>query len=102
MQVDPIALELLPDGRLRITWSDDVVSVYTVQQLWDVCPCAICHEKRAAALSRPSPIPDEQPPLTLAAMEPVGHYGYSIAFSDGHNTGIFTLELLRELGEQVK
>ena len=40
---------------------------------------------------------------TIAAVEvvdvsPVGNYAYSIAFSDGHDTGIYTLEFLRELG----
>ena len=101
MQVHPTALELLPDGHLRITWSDDVVRVYTIQQLRDACPCASCLHKRTAAESRPSPIPDERPPLTLAGMEPVGNYAYSITFSDGHDTGIYTLDLLHELGEQV-
>jgi DUF971 family protein len=32
-------------------------------------------------------------------MKPVGNYAYTIAFSDGHDTGIYTFELLRELGE---
>jgi DUF971 family protein len=30
-------------------------------------------------------------------MRPVGQYAYSIAFTDGHDTGIYTLEYLREL-----
>jgi len=33
-------------------------------------------------------------------MDPVGNYAYRILFSDGHDTGIFTLELLRELGRR--
>ena len=28
-------------------------------------------------------------------MNPVGRYAYGIDFSDGHNTGIYTLESLR-------
>jgi DUF971 family protein len=31
-------------------------------------------------------------------MKPVGNYAYSIDFSDGHDTGIYTLESLRQLG----
>jgi DUF971 family protein len=31
-------------------------------------------------------------------MEPVGNYAYSIRFSDGHDTGIYTFELLQALG----
>ncbi len=43
----------------------------------------------------------EARPLTIAKMEPVGNYAYSIAFSDGHDTGIYTLELLRQLGHEA-
>ena len=39
--------------------------------------------------------------MTIAGMEPVGNYAYSIAFSDGHDTGIFTMELLHDLGREV-
>jgi len=41
--------------------------------------------------------PDEPRPLTLSGMAPVGNYGFSITFSDGHDTGIYAFELLREL-----
>ncbi len=32
-------------------------------------------------------------------MSPVGRYAYKITWSDGHDTGIFTLEHLRALCE---
>jgi DUF971 family protein len=44
---------------------------------------------------------EEARPLSIQGMEPVGNYAYSIAFSDGHDTGIYTLELLRTLGKEV-
>jgi DUF971 family protein len=40
--------------------------------------------------------------LTIAGMRPVGAYAYNIAFSDGHDSGLFTLERLRDLGEEMK
>jgi DUF971 family protein len=40
-------------------------------------------------------------PVTIRQMTPVGNYAYSIHFSDGHSTGIYTLDLLRSLGEQL-
>jgi DUF971 family protein len=43
----------------------------------------------------------EARPLTISKMEPVGNYAYSIEFSDGHGTGIYTLELLRQLGRDA-
>jgi DUF971 family protein len=30
-------------------------------------------------------------------MKPVGQYAYKIEFSDGHDSGIYTLDFLREL-----
>ncbi len=107
MNIYPIALERLSDGRLRITWSDDVARVYTIQRLRNACPCAICRDKRTTAESNASIMPDisgpdELHPLTLSGMKPVGNYAYSLTFSDGHDTGIYTFDFLRELGERVE
>lgn len=38
--------------------------------------------------------------VDLLSLEPVGHYGVQPAFSDGHDTGIFTWEYLYFLGSQ--
>ena len=104
MNEQPIKLELTSTGRLRITWSDGQVREYAVRELRDNCPCATCREKRSApppATLLPILSPAEAAPLRIAAMNPVGRYAYGIEFSDGHNTGIFTLESLREMGKEV-
>jgi DUF971 family protein len=36
--------------------------------------------------------------VTIESAEPVGHYGLQPAFSDGHSTGIFSWDLLYQLG----
>ena len=38
--------------------------------------------------------------VTLAALEPVGHYAVRPTFSDGHDSGIFTWDYLYELGSK--
>ncbi len=38
------------------------------------------------------------PEVEIVGVEPVGNYGYQITFSDGHETGIYSLALLRQLG----
>jgi DUF971 family protein len=77
-----------------------------VGDLRKACPCATCREKRnappAPSLSLPVLSMAEARPLTIAGMKPVGNYAYSIEFSDGHDTGIFTLEFLREMGQEAK
>jgi DUF971 family protein len=105
MKLAPTKLAIVADGRLRIEWSDGQIREYRVAELRDRCPCATCRERRsqppAPASSLPILSPAETRPLTVVGMKPVGQYAYSIDFSDGHNTGIYTLEFLRELGEKV-
>jgi DUF971 family protein len=43
----------------------------------------------------------EAQPLRVLGMRPVGNYAYGINFSDGHNTGIYAITYLRELGEEL-
>jgi len=105
MPTSPKKLELAGENRLRITWNDDRVREYTVRELRDACPCATCREKRNAPPASPLQLPiisaAEAQPLRITAMKPVGNYAYSIEFSDGHNTGIYTLETLRQMGQEV-
>lgn len=95
----------LRDDKLLIEWSDGQRRQYTFRQLRDACPCATCREKRMQAAT-PAPLlpvlsAAEVRPLQVLDMKPVGNYAYSITFSDGHDTGIYTLEFLRELGQPV-
>jgi DUF971 family protein len=105
MNVFPTKLAIADGNRLQIDWSDGQRRAYAITELRDRCPCATCREKRAAAAPKtllPVLKLEEARPLTLAGMKPVGHYAYSIEFSDGHDTGIYTFELLRELGNVVE
>jgi DUF971 family protein len=36
----------------------------------------------------------------IGAVEPVGHYAVRLVFDDGHDSGIFSWDYLRELGEE--
>jgi len=86
-------------GKLRIEWSDGLVCLYPWAFLRENCPCATCRERRQAP---PDPFrilqPNEMLPLEAVAMPRVGLYAYKIVWSDGHDTGIYTVEFLRELG----
>ncbi|PCI39198.1 MAG: 1-(5-phosphoribosyl)-5-((5-phosphoribosylamino)methylideneamino)imidazole-4-carboxamide isomerase [Thiotrichales bacterium] len=39
--------------------------------------------------------------VMIEAIEPVGNYAIKIHFSDGHNSGLYTWELLYKLGENI-
>ena len=88
------------DGGIEMSWSDGAVGVYSPRLLRDACPCATCRERRGQPVTAallPVLKPEEIAPLAVTAMRPVGQYAYSIEFSDGHSSGIYTLEYLREL-----
>jgi DUF971 family protein len=103
MNLTPVKLARSGMGGLVIEWSDGQQREYSVRELRDACPCASCRETRSQPTEPANLLPvlslSEARPLAIAKMEPVGHYAYSIEFSDGHNTGIYTLELLRQLGQ---
>ena len=96
----PVPLSLKRDGpdSLVIEWADGHRGVYTWKHLRENCPCAGCREEQQKP---PDPLrvlkPNELVPLAAVAMPRVGRYAYKIVWSDGHDTGIYTLENLRSL-----
>lgn len=106
MPAQPEQLKMLDPETLKIKWDDGEVRHYKVSELRGNCPCATCNEKKKAppppATSLPVITAAETQPLRISKMEPMGRYAYSIHFSDGHDTGLFTLEALRKLGGVIE
>ena len=108
MSAYPTNLSLPTPDQLRIDWSDGFSRLYRVKQLREACPCATCREKHSQpekpAELRSLPILSDAQlqPLKIVKMQPLGNYAYNIAFSDGHDSGICTFELLRELGDELR
>jgi len=97
MPLQPTALKLVEPATLEIQWNDGVTMRYDAAELRRRCPCATCRTETPPDADQ---TPDDAgpPDVTIRAMKPVGNYAYGILFSDGHDTGIFSLDLLRELG----
>lgn len=99
---DPLRpVSIRRDGdRLILTWHDGFVGAISFQKLRDACPCASCKEKH---LQPPNPLQVlSEAEVRAGAPVPVamparGAYAYQIVWNDGHDTGIYKLELLREL-----
>ena len=87
---------------LTVEWSDGVTQRLMWRMLRDNCPCAFCRTARAEPPPPANPFtilkPAEAAPLKATSVKPLGNYAYSIDFSDGHGSGIYSLEYLRELG----
>ena len=100
-ELKPLALRREGDG-LAIDWADGARTFVAWRTLRAGCPCASCNEDR---LKPPDPlrlVSDAQvaagPPQPVR-MVPRGHYAYQVVWNDGHDTGIYTLEHLRQLSQ---
>ena len=102
---DPLVVKSLKADResLLISWGDGVSHRIPWKTLRDRCPCATCRQQRTEPAAPPPMFNilkiEEASPVRATAMVPMGNYAYQIDFSDGHRTGIFTLEHLRDIGE---
>lgn len=84
-------------GELRVTWSDGHTSRFTFRLLRQSCPCARCvHEWTGERLLDPKRVPADIYPKEVAR---VGAYALRFTWSDGHQTGIYTFPLLRNICE---
>lgn len=91
----PHAITRRDDG-LLIEWEAGGPEVlYPAYGLRLACPCAACVEEMSGRpLLDPATVARDVRPVSVAL---VGAYGLRIAWSDGHGTGIYTYERLKEL-----
>ena len=91
----PTNMEQAGEDSLRIEWSDGHVSLYKVRQLRMECRCATCQDE----VTRERTIDESKIPADLRPkmINPVGNYAFHFDWSDGHTTGIYTFEHLREV-----
>jgi DUF971 family protein len=94
----PTAFRALRDQRLfEITWNDGRVDQLSFFDMRCACPCASCiHEITGEQILRPELVPHNVAPVELAHS---GNYAVKIVWSDGHASGIYTWDRLRELGD---
>ncbi len=93
-------ITLLSPAELSIKWDDGHNTVISLKTLRDQCPCAGCRGETVLLKTyEPAKQPDLPGKYTLAGIQQVGHYAVQISWKDGHSTGIYTWEILRDLCE---
>ena len=92
LEIRPLMLSKI----LEVDWADGYTSRSTFEALRVSCPCADCKGHR----------PEEAKVITGKAgigvtdVQPVGNYAIKLFFDDGHHTGIYTWDFLRNLGDK--
>ncbi len=83
---------------LAIRWADGAQSIYAVRTLRLACTCAQCvDEWTGVGRLDPSTVPEDVHPLQISG---VGRYAIQIRWSDGHETGIYSFDRLRDLAAE--
>jgi DUF971 family protein len=93
--IQPVQIIEESDSAVSIKWSDDTETRYSAVQLRRSCPCAGCiNEWTGEKMLDDAKISDD---LTFGNISVVGRYALSFNFSDGHETGIFSFNYLKNL-----
>ncbi len=98
--IDPERIAISKSKGIRIDWKDGHSCEYGLEYLRDHCPCAQCtgahgtppREKTSTQL-----LPMYKPKLKIENVEEVGSYALRIYWNDGHSSGIYSWEHLRQL-----
>lgn len=90
----------LKQGEVRISWADGYHSTYPLDYIRKICPCASCNELRRnqdpLRLLTPNQVVTKGELRAERPVEMVGNYALQFFWADGHNTGIYSFEFLRE------
>lgn len=86
--------EVFYDGVVHVIFFDGAHCLYNYWELRTGCTCAKCvHEVTGEKLLDDRTVPLDIRPV---ASEYVGNYGLRIDWSDGHGTGIYNFQQLRD------
>lgn len=97
--MSPIPRQIKREGEgIMITWSDDHVSRLSYADLRRQCPCAQCREHPPRVVSKDDPLKliDDRP-IYADSAELVGRYAIQFFWNDGHSSGIYSFQFLREI-----
>ena len=95
----PVGLQRRDPRTLSLLWEDGQRSDLDVRELRLACQCALCVEEMSGRkLLDPQTIRADVSPRKI---ESVGNYAIQFDWSDGHNSGIYSFNDLRALGERA-
>jgi DUF971 family protein len=99
-----VKVQVSTGAGVEIKWSDGHASHYDFSYLRENCPCATCkeeherhHKVEAGNSAGAGVLPMFKPKVSARAASAVGGYAIQIEFTDGHSTGIYSFDHLREI-----
>ena len=102
--MSPLKISVVDKSVLNVVWDDNKSTEIKLANLRRKCPCAICNAEKSEKSSKYIPI-FTLDQLTVDKIIIVGSYAIGITWKDGHNTGIYDYNYLRNIsrvsGEMV-
>ncbi|HZI49893.1 MAG TPA: DUF971 domain-containing protein [Pyrinomonadaceae bacterium] len=96
--IEPTEILQESNSQLRITWADGRVCDYASAFLRRACPCAQCVDEWTGERTlKPQTIAED---IEIGDLSIVGRYALNFRWSDGHETGIYSFQYLRDLCER--
>ena len=95
------SIDVAKEVGVTVTFYDGYVAQFDLVTLRQGCPCATCRNMRERGEDS-WPRPDSPVPLRVEHAELHGAWGLNITWNDGHNTGIYPFELLRQWHERPR
>lgn len=99
----PTVIKRVNQFVLFAAWPDEFAGHILLSDLRDACPCAHCTGEEImgqqvfAGMKTLSPGMNE-----LRSLTPVGNYAIQATWNDGHDSGIYTWDMLRTLFEEKR
>ncbi|RMH63708.1 MAG: DUF971 domain-containing protein [Calditrichaeota bacterium] len=101
----PKTIEQISDQVITITWDDDSKQIFFADTTRKACPCATCKDEKDEAGNNKNPfkvLKMTPQNIYFTKWEMVGRYAIRFVFSDRHDSGIYTYDYLREIGEKAE
>jgi DUF971 family protein len=99
--MSPKQVKIFKKDNLKITWEDSTEIILSLKYMRDECPCAGCKgETILLKTYRPAAPTVVTPEMyQIKNIEVVGDYAIQIAWKDGHSTGIYSWDYIKQLEE---
>lgn len=91
----PDVLRPVGTSELLVIWNNGERRLYSYPSLRFYCPCAGCVDEMTG--ERRIRLADVQDGIQALDWKPVGNYAIQFRWSDGHQTGIYAFDYLRQM-----
>ena len=97
----PKQIKVVDKNKLFLKWDNDEESNIDLKYLRDECPCASCKGETVLLKTYIPAKPTTGNPesYTIKSIQQVGGYAIQIVWGDGHNTGIYTWDYIKQLAD---